>query len=85
MDVETRKDLVVAAIILSVLGVAFLGLPQGIVTLVTELGISFIISGVFYGILVGLGLDFLEDIEVVGFVSAMTVAVFLFKNAVMAT
>jgi hypothetical protein len=85
MDVDTRTDIVVTAIILSVFGVAFLGLPEGLVNLVTELGISFIISGVFYGILVSLGLDFLEDIEVVGFVSAMTVAVFLFKNAVMTT
>lgn len=48
--------------------------------IVIELGTSFVISGFFYIMLVELGLDFLEDIEVIGFVSVMTVAVFLAKN-----
>lgn len=44
-----------------------------------EFGVNFIISGVIYVLLREIGFNFLEDIQL-GFISAMTIIVFLLKT-----
>lgn len=74
-------EIFVAAIIVTVMGIHFLDLPSNILHFVIDLGLSFFLSGVFYVLLRGFGLEFLEDYTI-GYFSLMTLAVFIVKNAV---
>ena len=85
MHPEDRLELFVAAAFGVAILVAVFNLPAILMDIVIELGTSFVISGILYLMLVELGLDFLEDIEVIGFVSVMTIAVFLTKNIMLTT
>lgn len=85
MHPEKRLDLFLSAAFIVAVLIALFNLPTTLLDIVIELGTSFVISGFFYAILVELGLDFLEDIEVIGFISLMTVAVFLTKNIMIST
>lgn len=80
MHPEKRLDLFLSAALIVAVLIALFNLPTTLLDVVIGLGTSFVISGFFYAMLVELGLDFLEDIEVIGFISLMTVAVFLTKN-----
>lgn len=79
MEPDKRFNIFVAAVILVAFAIELFNLPDFFMNIVVDVGISFVVSGVFYIFLVGMGLDFLEDINI-SFISLMTVAVFISKN-----
>lgn len=83
MHPEDRLEIFIAAAFGVAALIAVFNLPAFLMDIVIELGTSFVISGFFYAMLAGVGLDFLEDIELIGFISLMTIAVFLTKNIIM--
>lgn len=79
MELNKRLDIFIAALIGVAFLIQFLRLPNWLMTFVADIGISFVLSGIVYMLLSAAGVEFLEEIQI-GFVSAMTVAVFVIKQ-----
>lgn len=83
MEPDDRLELLVLFVVVAALGIHFFNLPRLILEFGLDIGISFVISGVFYALLMAAGLGQLEDIQIAGFISGMTVAVFVVKHLFM--
>ncbi len=70
--------LVVTAILLAFAIWAF-HLPVWLMGVITDIFVSFVISGVFYTIIISMGLEFLERRSILGVLSVMTIVIFLLK------
>lgn len=79
MELHKRVDIVIAAVFITAVILQYLEGPSWPLDLIMDIGVSFILSGVFYMLLRSAGLDFLEDIQF-GFLSAMTLTIFVLKH-----
>jgi hypothetical protein len=78
MHAEDRFGIFVIAVIAVAFGIYY-GLPEWSMDIVVDLGISFVISGIFYSMFMNMGLEFLKDIQF-KFISAMSIVVFITKS-----
>jgi hypothetical protein len=79
MDPGKRVQILVIVVVVTAFVIHFLNLSPRPMSFVADMGVSFVLSGVFYGLLRSAGLGFLEEIQV-KFVSLMTVAIFVLKH-----
>ncbi len=79
MDPRERYGIFASVVFVTAFVIHFFELPPWPMSWVADIGVSFVLSGVFYGLLQSAGLGFLEDLHI-KFVSLMTVAIFVLKH-----
>lgn len=78
MELDLRVQVFIAVILVALFGIIVLDLPPWILPIVSSIGVSYLLSGLFYSVLIGAGLDPLEDIKF-GPLTALAILVFLLK------
>lgn len=79
---EARLGLFLGLLIPTVFAIEHFSLPGILLDAYMTLGISFLISGLFYDLFEGLGLGFLDGITIVGYggISALNIIVVITKG-----
>lgn len=78
MELDSRVQVFIAAILAALFGIVVFDLPPWVLSIVSSIGVSYLISGFFYSVLIGAGLAPLEDVKF-GPLTALAMLVLLLK------